>query len=91
MQVERVAFLRYSCSEMHVHLRVDFLQSARAQRDAVADLCQLTPEVVNSFGVVCCQAVQKVCQLRKLPWQVGVCSWREDEERDREMRLVTHS
>ncbi|KAL5473340.1 hypothetical protein EMCRGX_G027810 [Ephydatia muelleri] len=87
--VEQIAFLRYSYSEIHVHLRVDVLQSARAQRDAVADLCQkglLTPEVVNSFGVVCCQAMQKVCQLRKLPWQVVVCSWGEDEERDREMR-----
>ena len=94
VQVERIAFLRYSYSEIHVHLRVDVLQSARAQRDAVADLCQkglLTPEVVNSFGVVCCQAMQKVCQLRKLPWQVVVCSWGEDEERDREMRLVVHS
>ena len=93
VQTGRVAFLRYSYSELHIHLIVDFLQSAKAQNDEVAELHKrglLSPDVVKMFGDVCCQAVQKVYQLKNLPWQVKVCCWEEDEESDREMRSVEH-
>ena len=56
----------------------------------MADIMQrglLTQDMARSFGAVCCKAIKKVCQ-QNLPWQVEVCSWGEDEERDKYTRLV---
>ena len=89
--MDHLAFLWCSYSELNVLLKLLILQSATKQKDAVADFCTrglLTLDMARGFGVVCCKAIQKTCQQRKLSWLAEVCSWGEDEERDKYTRLI---
>ena len=89
-----MAFLWYNCTELDVLLQLDILQSAIEQKDSVADLCNrgfLTPDMARSFAAVCCKAIHEICQFKKIPWEVEVCSWADEKEMDRYTRLVvTH-
>eukprot|EP00731_Ephydatia_muelleri_P029167 Em0020g811a len=89
VQAKHLAFLWYNCTELDVLLQLDILQSAIEQKDSVADLCNrgfLTPDMARSFAAVCCKAIHEICQFKKIPWEVEVCSWADEKEMDRYTR-----
>ena len=91
LQAEDWAFLCCNDSQVKVLSKLNILESAIKRKDAVAGIIQrgsLTQNLANIFGDVCCKAIEKVCQQKSLPWQVEVCSWGEDGERDKYTRLV---
>ena len=86
LQAKHLAFLWYSYSELSVLMQLEILQSAIKQKDYVADLCKkgfLTMDMGRNFGDVCCKAILKICQQKKIPWQAEVCSWKDDKEGER--------